>query len=419
MKFELLSCFLALAALAAGEPQDLAPGIDVHDVESAWDEHVAAVGIHARELSKTKGTPVLLAASNPAASDNDLRAYRKAIFTERFDRFAEHNQLFEAGKVSYRQVINKFADLSIDELKTYIGGKGFVGRPVDAELPEGAEVVLPKATAAQSSEEIDWRSDDLPVHNQGNCGSCWAFASATMIENRLYHAGYGYVPVAQQEMVDCVEDCWGCNGGWSFYATEYVAKNGVASSESYAYTASDQTCAASKYRRAVKAGAVEAQYARAKGEDYLPSILSSGPVTIAFWVNEDFYYLNGEDVYSPQRTCNMFWSLGGHAVTLVGMSDDSWILQNSWGQSWGDDGFFRMARGENACKIGTIDNWSWISVGNQQEFPEVDALIEEALELGLDGVERSLQLTSGLARRRDVRQRAELVHFSGLGAGRS
>jgi len=375
---------LSFSALVLGAPKKLAPGIDVHNVDTAWDEHVATVGIHARELSE-EGTPILLPPSDPVwVHDSDLQAYRKSIFKDRFKRFTQHNERFEKGLVTYRQVINQFSDLSLDELKTFIGGKGFVGKPVDAEVPEGAEVVLPKVDPKADYGEIDWRSDDLPVHNQGNCGSCWAFASASMIENRLYHAGYGFVPVAQQEMVDCVDECWGCSGGWSFYATDYVAKNGIASNNDYAYKGYDQQCAANKYDRVVKAGELKAQYARAKGEEYLPSILSTGPVTIAFWVNEDFFYVTGDDIYSPQSKCNMYWSIGGHAVTLVGMQDDHWILQNSWGTTWGDSGYFRMARGENACKIGTIDNWSWISLSGQETFPEVDDLLEEALALDED-----------------------------------
>jgi len=323
-------------------------------VDTLWSNFVKEYGIH--DLNSPPDSDTLTATQ---ASYETLQA-RKALFSETVEYITAHNTKWAAGESTYRLGLNQFADLSKSELAFYTSPK--IGRPDDAA--EISPSRMKEILSAPKSNKVDWRTDDLDIHNQQSCGSCWAFATSAMVENRWYHENGEVIEVASQEMVDCVDSCWGCQGGYSYYATDYIAENGIADEDTYPYVGKTQNCYASGLSRTLSVGDITAEYVAASGESDMASIVANGAMTIAIDVVYDFFYL-ADGVFEPS-SCSRWSSdyVGAHAISAVGYTNNYWIIQNSWGNSWGDYGYGYISKGSNICNIGTWDNWSWISVSS-------------------------------------------------------
>jgi cathepsin H len=206
-------------------------------------------------------------------------------------------------------------------------------------------------------EEKDWRTQGAvtPVKNQGKCGSCWTFSSTGCLEshNILKHGKTALL--SEQNLLDCAQafDNHGCNGGLPSHAFEYIHYNGgLDTEETYPYEAKEGKCKFNTYHVGVKVDAVVNITSR--NEDELKAAVgSTGPVSVAFQVVSDFrFYKSG--VYESKE-CRSGEQDVNHAVLAVGYGTldgkKHWIVKNSWGASWGMDGYFEIKRDENMCGI--------------------------------------------------------------------
>ena len=96
--------------------------------------------------------------------------------------------------------------------------------------------------------EIDWRENGAvgPIKNQGGCGSCWTFSTAVTLEAAYYLKKGDYVPLSEQQMVDCAGDKYGdygCGGGFPGFAMLYTDDQPLMTEEDYPYMEVDQECA--------------------------------------------------------------------------------------------------------------------------------------------------------------------------------
>ena len=101
----------------------------------------------------------------------------------------------------------------------------------------------------QGSMSINWVDEGAvtSIRNQGQCGSCWAFAASGAIESGLLiYSDQQYSPnslhVSEQQQVDCVTTSYGCDGGWSEHSLQYAQTNGLTSGQSYPYNGYDGHC---------------------------------------------------------------------------------------------------------------------------------------------------------------------------------
>jgi len=164
-------------------------------------------------------------------------------------------------------------------------------------------------------------------------------------------------------LVDCAQafDNAGCNGGLPSHAFEYIFyAGGIETEDDYPYTAKDGTCVAdsSKFALGVDYGA---HNITAGDEEELKKYVAQQPVSVAFEVVDDFGgYTSG--VYSSTECGNTAADVN-HAVLAVGYGTDTdsgmdyWIVKNSWGTSWGDEGFFKIQRGVNMCGIAECNSF--------------------------------------------------------------
>lgn len=131
------------------------------------------------------------------------------------------------------KAINRFSDMTPEEIKRYLGA-GHQG-----EIP--TEVLPPYPVTEQHLQQtasyVDWRSYMNPVRDQQSCGSCYSFAAVATTEGR-YAIKYGNnnkVLLSEQQIVDCTRDCYGCDGGWINRALTFLRYNGAMSQASYPY----------------------------------------------------------------------------------------------------------------------------------------------------------------------------------------
>ena len=275
---------------------------------------------------------------------------RLAIFTKNFNRL--HN--YKGTRKSTHSVgVTKFFDMSPQEFKnTYLNLKTSVLSQVLSE----ATVVNVEKEPLQAS--VDWRTKGAvyAVKDQGQCGSCWAFSTAANIEGQNFIKHKTLIPLAEQQLVDCDHNGdQGCNGGLMENAFAYLkSAGGIMGQADYKYTAREGTCRFKKTSvKVVVTGFVKPS---SDDETALATFLGkTGPLAVALNAEPLQYYDGG--IFNPDESeCDPQGI--DHAVTMVGYGSengqDFWIVKNSWGASWGEQGYFRIARGTGACGINTM-----------------------------------------------------------------
>jgi cathepsin C len=227
------------------------------------------------------------------------------------------------------------------------------------------------ATAQQKNatwylpKQWDWRNVRgrnyvTPVRNQGRCGSCYAFAATAMHESRIRILTNNKVaPIfSPQDMVDCSPYAFGCGGGFLFGEAKFGEDYGYAEERCNTYKGSEYICRSLNCQRSYSTD-YEFIGSHTGGCNDLAmqlAIFERGPVVVGYQVFQDFlYYRSGIYYhYGPHRR------MGGHAVTVVGWGEDPrtetkyWIVKNSWGSDWGENGYFRIIRGLNECGIESV-----------------------------------------------------------------
>lgn len=233
--------------------------------------------------------------------------------------------------------VNKFADRTQEEMKRMRG----------AVVPEHRR----SNKAARTLREIDGTSVDWThlwndVKNQGYCGSCWAFSATATFEARwAIKSGIDHIDelFAEQELVDCVLNCHGCNGGFMDYAFEYLVDKAFCHESEYPYTGVDGECNAAKCE--------DGNHPHDSGfhditddmEDEVLAELLNGPVAVAVDAEEWQFYSHG-----ILEACGI--SLD-HGVTLIQSNfEEGYVkIRNSWGSDWGEAGHIRLALGKDVC----------------------------------------------------------------------
>jgi C1A family cysteine protease len=195
---------------------------------------------------------------------------------------------------------------------------------------------------------FDWRDHNgsnwmTPVKSQGSCGSCWAFSAIGVVEaaiNIYANNSDLDVDLSEQQLVSSCCYAGDCEGGSYQQALYYVRDTGIATEACFPYQASDSACTLCP-DWSESAWKISNTYGTYQQPDYKRYISTYGPMSATMPVYADFFVYSG-GVY--QRTSNNY--KGNHAIVIVGWNDteDCWIIRNSWGEYWGEDGYARIPR---------------------------------------------------------------------------
>ena len=187
------------------------------------------------------------------------------------------------------------------------------------------------------------------VKNQGSCGSCWAFSSTGVLEANMRLNNYTVTRLSEQELVDCSKENFGCDGGLMHLAFDYCIENkGLTSNKLYPYKAIDDNCKcnysnnSNKLLREIGSNITKYKFTIPKSKYDLMKSLQNGPICIAIDANSYiFRFYKSGVIDMPLRSSEI-----NHAVILTGYDSYEngtyWIIQNSWGGNWGDNGYIKL-----------------------------------------------------------------------------
>ena len=263
-------------------------------------------------------------------------ADRFKIFAKNLDKIREIN----AQNKSYYLGLTGLTDLTQEEYKQFYLNKELKSAKQTSTLPFTHANV-------EAVDKIDWRDKGAvtPVKNQGMCGSCWAFSSTGSMEGINFINSGKLISLSEEQLVNCDKTDHGCGGGLMDNAFKYVINNGGIDTEAdfpYHAFALWRTCPADKEgNHAVTI--TDYTDVPTKNKDAPLQALSAQPVSIAIEADH-FVFQNYRGGIITEDTCG---DTLDHGVLAVGFDTTAdtpyWIVKNSWGASWGESGYVRLA----------------------------------------------------------------------------
>jgi hypothetical protein len=229
--------------------------------------------------------------------------------------------------------------------------RGFVMTPEMQAIYDALEPD-PEIERMTFRDRFDWRDYDgvTPAKNQLDCGSCWAFAAAGAVEAGVKINQGIELDISEQQAIDCNDVGSDCDGGQCSVGYSVYRDPGAVSEADYPYTATDDgNCRQGAYPKVAIVGGSTAISNTVATIKY--HVENYGPINASMHAYEDF------DSYSGGCYENPGTDPTNHAVLIIGWDDSmcggvgAWICKNSWGQSWGENGFFYIKYG--SCRIGT------------------------------------------------------------------
>lgn len=277
-----------------------------------------------------------------------------------FDEFRKMNKLGEHSPGLSTPVVRRQGRTSSDEVSSTTKRKLRSGSSDDDDVPD----------------EIDWieKGAIVPVKNQGMCGSCWAFSAIVAIEGAHYLDTGNLTSLSEQELVDCDKNDMGCGGGLMDNAFLFDENStGICSEKEYPYVMHRhwlQGCLAEKedYCTPVNHTRVKTFHDVDNTVDALVKAIAKQPVSVAIEADQQSFQFYKSGVYNDPECGDTL----DHGVAAVGYGTtedgkDYFKVRNSWGETWGDEGYILMSRSIEHNVNGTCGILGFASVPELRE----------------------------------------------------
>ncbi|CAF2045487.1 probable cysteine protease RDL4 [Brassica rapa] len=249
-----------------------------------------------------------------------------------------------AENLSYRLGLTRFADISLHEYTELCHGaapkppRNHVFMTSSDRYKTSAGDVLPKS--------VDWRNEGAmsEIKDQGHCRSCWAFSTVGAVEGLNKIVTGVLVTLSEQDLINCNKDNNGCEGGKVETAYEFIVKNGgLGTTKDYPYKAVDGVCDAHLKENNKNFMIDGYENLPANDEHALRKAVAHQPITAIIDSSSREFQLYKSGVFDGTCGTNL-----NHGVVVVGYGNedgrDYWIVRNSWGNTWGEAGYMKMAR---------------------------------------------------------------------------
>jgi len=277
---------------------------------------------------------------------HDTFFYRYTVFKANMDKIYLANKQNH----TYTLGMNEMGDMTHAEFKaTKLGYK-----KIDRSYARAKNSAGPHQHIKDIPKQVDWRTVGAvtPIKNQQQCGSCWAFSTTGSTEGAVFIASKQLISLSEQQLVDCsqAQGNQGCEGGLMDQAFQYIiSNNGINTEKAYPYTAQDGTCqGAASTAAATITGYTDVT---SGSEAALIAGVAVGPVSVAIEADQAcFQFYSSGILNDPTCGTNL-----DHGVLAVGYDQTAkyWIVKNSWGTSWGMNGYVEIAMGMDECGINT------------------------------------------------------------------
>jgi len=274
-------------------------------------------------------------------------AQRKQIFEQNQQQWGQH----ESGAILGATV---FSDLTLEEFQA-LNIRGIQSGAASGLPSVGVHEYNGEALA----ESVDWTTKGAvtPVKNQGQCGSCWAFSTVGGLEGAWQIASGNLVSLSEQQFVDCDKADSGCNGGLMDHGFNFAKGTAIATEDSYPYTATGGSCQSS-FTTGIPQGGVTGYTDVSNSASALQSALNGNPVSVAIQADQSVFQQYTGGVITSGCGSNL-----DHGVLAVGYDGNTIKVKNSWGSSWGVNGYVSIDASQ--CGITT-----------SASYPKVSASIE-------------------------------------------
>jgi len=260
-----------------------------------------------------------------------------------------------------------------------------VSKYLHSDISSIDEKILPK--------NWDWRnvggeSYVPPVRSQGSCGSCYVFSTMTSLESRLrvQTNNKDQTLLSKQFPLACNFYSEGCDGGYPVLVSKFLQEFEAVPESCFEYTESTNKCSNvcdySKFKKKYtvsKWGYLGGVYGKTSEADIMKELRARGPMPGNILVHWSFHYYK-QGIFSTQTLrkntgeiskltmldTGRTWAKVEHSITLVGYGEENgikyWIGMNTWGENWGEGGFFRILRGTNESEVETMGDFMNIKV---------------------------------------------------------
>ena len=292
-------------------------------------------------------------------------------FRERFNIFSTniHRLILQDTAFNHDVKINQWGDLTPQEFHNEVGGGCFQSNQVTYQ--NGCKTFEPSSSLLKNlPDSVDWRDENAVTHvkNQGKCGSCWSFSATGAMEGAWSIATGDLVALSEQQLLDCSKNYGnnGCNGGIMAEAFQYAIKNGMCSETDDPYQASSGTCNMNCNH---EVRMTDCYNVSPNNQLELQAAVSQGPVSVAIEADTSIFQFYADGVLK-NKDCGVNLD---HGVLIVGYGeeyngDKYWLVKNSWGPEWGDNGYIKIARTNSTNDSGVC------GIAMQPVFPVAKSL---------------------------------------------
>ncbi|CAO2151969.1 unnamed protein product [Urochloa humidicola] len=289
-----------------------------------------------------------MADHRPIYKNEVEKAWRLEVFKANLEFINRSNA---AGATKFRLKMNRFADMTHDEfVASQTGGFKQPVPPTRGRKALGRNIIIPLGNITA----VDWRERGAvtDVKDEGSCGSSWAFSAVAAVEGIHQITTGNLVSLSEQQLIDCDTSNFGCSGGWMHAAFRYIIRNGgIDRGDGYRYRYDRHQRGSCRYRTPPAATIRSFQLMPAGDEAALAMAVAKQPVSVAIDASSMEFQHYAGGVFTADK-CKASIN---HAVTVVGYGVEDgtryWLIKNSWGKFWGQEGYLKLEMGVGACGI--------------------------------------------------------------------